>query len=60
MVPPLFICRQYSRLGDSLAFSEEAALGEENEVAPVLRDEYLGEVALQPHQRFITVLLTLN
>ena len=46
-------------LGDRLALPEESTLGEEDEVAPVLGDEYLRQVALQGHQRLITVLLTL-
>ena len=47
-------------LGDGLALPEESPLGEEDEVAPVLGDEYLRQVALQGHQRLITVPLTLE
>ena len=48
-----------SSLRDCLALAEEAALREEDEVAAPLGDEDLRQVALQRHQRLITVLLTL-
>ena len=46
-------------LRDCLALAEEAALREEDEVAAPLGDEDLRQVALQRHQRPITVLLAL-
>ena len=46
-------------LRDCLALAEEPSLREEDEVAAPLGDEDLRQVALQRHQRLITVLLAL-